>query len=386
MKSKPIITAIEVHEFEYELANMGTDYNGFNMVYEPGSVLTRRVCAVRMPTEAGITGEILSSRAGLATLPMFVHYLIGKNALERETIYQDIKRALRQWARVGVATVDLLMWDIAGKYYNAPIWELLGGKPRALPCYASTYHGDEVDGGLNTPEAYADFADQCLEMGYPAFKIHGWGNAPLEQEVATVHAVGKRVGDKMDLMLDPACELKKFGHALKVGWACDDERFFWLEDPYNDGGISQFGHRKLRQLIRTPLLQTEHVRSLQPHVDFALADATDFVRGDVHYDGITGVMKLAHAAEGLGIDIEFHGGGPAQRHCMSSIRNTNYYEMGLLHPKAPCSHIPVYKNYRDGLDAIDQNGCVYPPEGAGLGVDLDWDFIMRNQVDHCEYP
>jgi len=385
MSSKPIMTGIEIHEFEYKLENMGTDYNGFNLVYEPGNMLTRRTCAVKMLTDSGITGEILASGAALATLPMFVHYLIGKNALERETIYQDIKRGLRQWARIGVAVVDILLWDVAGKYYDAPIWELLGGKRKPLPCYASTYHGDEVPGGLNTPEAYADFAETCLEMGYPAFKIHGWGNAPVEREIANVHAVGQRVGDKMDLMLDPACELKKFGDALKIGWACDDERFFWLEDPYNDGGISQFGHRKLRQLIKTPLLQMEHVRSLQPHVDFILADATDFVRGDVGYDGITGVMKLAHAAEGLGIDIEFHGPGPVQRHCMTAIRNTNYYEMGLVHPKAPCSHIPVYKDYRDGLDAIDENGCVYPPEGPGLGVELNWDFIMKRRVGGREY-
>ena len=61
--------------------------------------------------------------------------------------------------------------------------------------------------------------------------------------------------------------------------------------------------------LAAPLLMTEHVRSLQPHVDFALAEATDYLRGDVGYDGITGVMKLAHAAEGLGLDIEFHGPG-----------------------------------------------------------------------------
>ncbi len=150
--------------------------------------------------------------------------------------------------------------------------------------------------------------------------------------------VGKRVGGKMDLMLDPACELMTFGDAVKVGWACDEYQYFWYEDPYRDGGISQFAHRKLRQIIRTPILQTEHVRSLEPHIDFAIAEATDYVRGDVGYDGITGVMKLAHACEALGLDIEMHGPGPAQRQCMAAIRNTNYYEMGLLHPKAPASH------------------------------------------------
>ena len=61
----------------------------------------------------------------------------------------------------------------------------------------------------------------------------------------------------MDLMLDPACEYTTFGEAVKVGWACDEERFFWYEDPYRDGGISQFAHRKLRQLIRTPHSQAQ---------------------------------------------------------------------------------------------------------------------------------
>jgi len=187
-------------------------------------------------------------------------------------------------------------------------------------------------------------------------------------------------------MLDPACEYITFGDALKVGRACDEARFFWYEDPYRDGGISQFAHRKLRQLIRTPLLITEHVRSLEPHIDFALAEATDFVRGDVGYDGITGVMKLAHACEALGIDIEFHGPGPAQRQCMAAIRNTNYYEMGLVHPKVTGGKPPIYADdYADGLDAIDKNGCVPVPLGPGLGVAYDWDWITKNQTGVVVY-
>lgn len=288
MPERPIITGIELTEFEYTLHDFGVDYNGFNLVYEKGSTLTRRSAVLHVHTDQGITGEYLTGLVQLATLPMFAHYLIGKNALERERIYQDVKRALRQMARVGLACIDVALWDIAGKFYGAPIWELLGGHIRPLKCYASTTHGDH-NGGLDSPEAYADFAEACLERGYPAFKIHGWGGSLVDLEIATIHAVGKRVGDRMDLMLDPACELDTFADAVKVGRACDDERFYWLEDPYKDGGISQFAHRKLRQLIRTPLLQTEHVRTLEPHVDFALADATDFLRGEVvWHDGTLG--------------------------------------------------------------------------------------------------
>jgi L-alanine-DL-glutamate epimerase-like enolase superfamily enzyme len=382
--TRPIIRSIEITEFEYTLHELGRDYNGFNLVYERGGAVASQGAVLQIHTDLGISGEYVTGTSQLATLPGLAGYLIGKNALERERIYQDVKRAMRQMARLGMAPIDVCLWDIAGKFYDAPLYELLGGHIRPLKCYASTTHGDHA-GGLDSPEAYADFAEQCLALGYPAFKIHGWGDSLVGMEVDNVHAVGKRVGGDMDLMLDPACELNTFADAVKVGRACDDERFFWLEDAYKDGGISQFGHRKLRQLIRTPLLQTEHVRTLEPHIDFALADATDFVRGDIGYDGITGVMKLAHAAEGLGIDIEFHGTGPAVRHCMTSIRNTNYYEMGLVHPKSPGTAFPYYLDYRDGLDAIDEDGCVYAPAGPGLGAQLDWAYIKAHQTGHVTF-
>ncbi len=383
----PIITKIEIHTYESERVNLGKDYNGFNLVYEPGSRIKTQGSILRIETDQGIVGEYAGgSGAEYSTLPTFIHFLIGRSALQRELIYTEVRRALRQVARIGFAPVDIALWDIAGKLYDQPVYKLLGGYKDSIPCYASTYHGDHQPDGLSTPEAFADFAEHCLDLGYPAFKIHGWGRAPVSQEVANVHAVGKRVGDKMDLMLDPACELMTFGDAVKVGWACDENRFFWYEDPYRDGGISQFAHRKLRQLINTPILQTEHVRSLEPHIDFALADATDYVRGDVGYDGITGVIKLAHACEALGIDLEFHGPGPAQRQCMAAIRNTNYYEMGLLHPKAPASHEPnLYVDYVDDLEAIDANGHVSIPQGPGLGVDINWDWVERNRVSVVEY-
>jgi L-alanine-DL-glutamate epimerase-like enolase superfamily enzyme len=386
--SDPKITRMEIHEYAWELPDMGRDYNGFNLIYEPGGRAQMSGRVLRVFTDAGIIGEYAGgSAAEYSTFGGFWHFLKGRSALAREEIYTEVKRSLRQAARLGMAPLDIALWDIAGKLYDAPIHKLLGGNKTSLPCYASTYHGDHQPDGLSTPEAFADFAEQCLEMGYPAFKIHGWGRAPIRQEIENVHAVGKRVGGKMDLMLDPACEYITFGDAVKVGWACDEERFFWYEDPFRDGGISQFAHRKLRQLIRTPLLQTEHVRSLEPHIDFVIADATDYVRGDVGYDGITGVIKLAHACEALGLDIEFHGPGPAQRQCMAAIRNTNYYEMGLLHPKSPASHDPnlFLGDYRDELDAVDEHGCVPVPQGPGLGVPINWEWVERNRTGVVVY-
>ena len=267
--------------------------------------------------------------------------LLGQNALERESFHKHANRATRQSARMGVGAVDVALWDLAGKYFDAPIYRLLGGHRTRLPAYASTWIADRNQGGLATPQEFADFAEECLNMGYKGFKIHPWPKINIPEEIETINQVGKRVAGKMDLMTDPACAYDTFADAVKVGRACDEWNFYWYEDPFKDGGVSQFAHKKLRQLIKTPLLQCEHIRGLEQHVDFIVAEATDFVRGDIWYDGgITGSIKLARACEGFGLDVEFHAGGPAERQTMAAIHNSNYYEAGLVHPREPRSNYP----------------------------------------------
>lgn len=380
------ITAIEVHEFEREVRDFGVLET--SEVYEPGTVRRRTSHAFKVHTDAGITGEYVSTFTVIeaATMEWVAGLVLGRNALERERIYDDVKRATRHVGRLGIAPIDIALWDIAGKFYEAPIYELLGGSRRKLRVYASSAFGDD-HGGLDSPEAFAEFAERCLQRGYRGFKIHPWWKAPIEREVALVHAVGRRVGGKMDLMLDPACAYGTFGDALKVGRACDTEGFFWLEDPLQDGGVAHCAHRKLRQLIKTPLLQGEHVRCFEERLNMLMADATDFIRGDVRVDGITGTMKLAHAAESLGVDIEIHLGDPPTRHCLAAIRNSNYYEWGLVHPKLERHSDPLYiGGYMEGdFDGIDAEGCIAVPDGPGLGVGYDWDFIAKNTVDSRSY-
>ena len=148
--------------------------------------------------------------------------------------------------------------------------------------------------------------------------------------------------------------------------------------------MSHYAHRQLRRALTTPLLQGEHLHLVEAHVDMAAAEATDFARADPEYDGgITGVMKIAHAAEGFGMDLELHIAGPAQRHCMAAMRNSNFYEMGLVHPKLDnIVSLPIYQDgYADELTSIDQNGCVQVPQGPGLGVGYDWAAAERFRVD-----
>ena len=384
-----IITSIEVDEFKFPLKDVTKDYNGFNLVYKKNSNQTAVTYALKVFTNQGITGTYIGGDSpSFAQFNMFASYLIGKNPLHRELIYNDVKRALRKFDKMGMGPIDIALWDLAGKYYNAPIYELLGGWKTKIPAYASTMHGDR-NGGLDSPDAYAEFAVSCKNMGYPAFKIHGWGDYKLEEEIQTILKVREAVGNNMDLMLDPACEINTFLETVKIGKACDEANYLWLEDPYKDTGISIHGHKMLKGLIKTPILQTEHIRGLEEHVNFIQSGATDIVRVDPAYDGgITGAMKIAHAAEGFGLDCEVHAPGPAQRHLIASIRNTNYYEMALVHPKTSTNGTivdEVYQNYEDSLTSIDSEGKVSIPNAAGLGVEYNWDFIAKNKTGGRKY-
>lgn len=378
------ITRITVTTYRHEIIGMAMEEKlGFDVVYKPGSRLSTTGSILTIETNGGISGQTPGSIDERAA-----RYLLGRNPMQREILWHDLKRARRSADGTPPGAVDIALWDIAGKLYETPIYELLGGWRKTLPAYASTYHGDE-NGGLTTAADYGEFALRCKEeFGYPAFKIHGWIGGPIDREVEAVLAIRSAVGEKMALMLDPAGAFMTFDDVLKVGKACDEANYMWYEDAFRGGGFSRFAHVKLRDFIKTPLLMGEHVRGLEAKADTIYAGATDYVRANANVDGgITGVMKIAALAEAHGLDVELHGGGLAHRHIMASLRNTNYYELGLVHPDVPHTKAPIYPERRwlDELDSVDTNGCVAVPDGPGLGVALDWGYINAHKTGEVVY-
>lgn len=386
MARQILVTAVEVVHFRYPLRDIAPHPDLGIPIYTPGSTWERPVYVVRVETDAGVTGEYVGDRSIDARLEHPAHLLLGRNALDREGFYSRARHQTLLGAHlIGLGVLDIALWDLAGKVYDAPLYELLGGRRQRLKAYASTHVGDRQPDGLGSPEAYADLAEHCRELGFPGFKIHPWADGTPDEQRAVVRAVGERVGDSMLLMLDSFNSIPTFGEAVRVGRACDEHEFFWYEDPFRDGGVSLHAHRKLRQLVRTPLLALEHVRGLEAHVDFIEGQGTDFVRVDPDYDGVTGTMKIAHAAEGFGLDAELHGSGPVRRHLMAAMTNTNFYELSLVHPKAGPFHPPVHDGFEDDLTSIGSDGCVDVPDGPGLGVAIDWDFIARHETGRSRY-
>ena len=388
------IKSVTLTEFTFSVPDIGLENAAAgvgNMAYVAGATFEPKRFAVRLTTDDGAEGAYVThwvgTPAAFAQATMLAPLLVGRDPTRREQIYDDLKRELRAYDHMGHGPLDIALWDLIGRMSGVSVKTMLGGYRDRLPTYASTYHGQESAGGLNSPEVFADYALACKQAGFHGFKIHGWNNGDVARELRNVRLVRERVGDDWRLMLDPACQLRTWMDALTVGRACDEAGFFWYEDPYRAAAVSAFGHKRLREQLKTPLLISEHVRGLEQKTSFLIQGGCDMIHADPEYDmGITGVMKIAHVCEGLGLDLQLHACGPAHRLCMSAIRNTHMYEMALMAPGMPNMVPPVYTcGYSDQPEDMSDDGCVPVPEGPGLGVNYDWDFIDAYQTQRLKF-
>ena len=386
------IRSVELSEFGFEVEGLALPPHGAagvgNLVARPGARFPGRRWAVRIETDDGARGEYVThwvgTPASYAQAAMLAPHLIGRDPDAREEIWQDLRREVRAYDHMGHGPLDIALWDLAGKRVGASVARLIGAFRTKLPTYASTYHAQEEPGGLDTPEAFADYAVACKEQGFAAFKIHGWHNGDARREARNLIGVRRAVGDGFPLMIDPASQLRTWADALYVGHACDEADFFWYEDPYRDTGGASEGHKRLRERLKTPLLVCEHVRGIEAKAAFLLAGGGDLIHADPEYDmGITGALRIAHFCEALGLDVQYHACGPAHRVVMAATPNTHFYEMALVGPKMPNMVPPVYLcGYSDAPESIGKDGCVPVPQGPGLGVTYDWGFIEKNRTDH----
>jgi L-alanine-DL-glutamate epimerase-like enolase superfamily enzyme len=94
-------------------------------------------------------------------------------------------------------------------------------------------------------------------------------------------------------------------------------------------------------------------------------------------------MRIATVAEAFGLDVEFHLGGPATLHCLSAIRNTNYFEHSLVHPQG--INWMNQQGFAEPLETLTGDGMISIPDGPGLGVEIDWDLVDDRLTDHIVF-
>jgi len=138
------INRIEVHVFQFDALNLGSVRGGAvgAFGYLKGAKTRVMKYAVAILTENGLRGEYVThwvgSSAALGQTLMLAPYLIGREAEERELIYDDLKRQARQFDHMGHVPLDIALWDLHGRKLGASVSEMLGAYRKRLPAYASS--------------------------------------------------------------------------------------------------------------------------------------------------------------------------------------------------------------------------------------------------------
>ena len=313
--------------------------------------------------------------------------IVGQDPYDREKIWRHLNemqrgnRALLTDRVIGL--VDCALWDLAGRALRLPAHKLLGGFRTKVKAYASTMCGDELDGGLNSPQAYADFAIQCVERGYKAFKIHTRmppiPNTPNPREdVAICAAVREAVGPDIDLMLD-CFHWYTREEAYTIGKELEKLNYAWIEEPMDEHNVASYIW--LTQHLTIPVLGPESAEGqLFTRAEWIRQSASDLSRaGVMDVGGITPVMKIAHLCEAFGVRLEIHSPGAGNLQCLAAMGIPGeYYERGLLHPFLDYEAQAPWLHQVD--DPLDQEGYVHISPHPGLGQDINWDYIRDNEV------
>ncbi|WLG96765.1 mandelate racemase family protein [Pseudomonas sp. FP198] len=312
--------------------------------------------------------------------------LIGRDPMDRESIWQDLAHWQRgsagQFTDRALALVEQALWDLAGRKLKLPVHKLIGGYRDKVLAYGSTMCGDDLPGGLSTPDEYGQFAEKLVKRGYKAIKLHTWmppiSFAPNPQmDIQACAAVREAVGPDIALMLDGYHWYSRMD-ALTIGKALEKLDFAWFEEPMMEDSAESYAW--LAANLDIPVLGPESIAGkFHSRASWVTQKSCDILRAGVAgVGGIGPCLKVAHLAESFGMDCEVHGNGAANLAVVGAISNCRWYERGLLHPFLDYEEVPAHLN--SIVDPMDTDGYVHLSDRPGLGEDINFAYIEANTL------
>ncbi|MDE0084842.1 MAG: mandelate racemase/muconate lactonizing enzyme family protein [Candidatus Poribacteria bacterium] len=330
---------------------------------------------VRIHTDTGLSGIGQTACWGYPEavekiVNTFEKYLIGQNPLRIEHHWQYLYRMgpFKGTALSGaISAVDIALWDIKGKHFGVPIWELLGGNCR-----------DKIRlhllGGGGTPETMFEAAKSAVEEGFTALKfdplVGNFQDMALDRLVNTardlVAAAREGGGPDLDLIVEVHRKLTPM-NSIVLESALAPFNLYFIEDPIQIDTITT--QAELAKRMTTPLALGERNVSIWEFRELLEVGGPQYVSPDVGLaGGLTHCKKIAAIAEAYHSAVVTHNFlGPlitaASLHLDASIPNfiTQEYTKG-----DESDRFAVYKV------AYQREGGYIPiPEVPGLGVELD---------------
>lgn len=324
----------------------------------------------------GIYGPI-DNEAALVVDRQLKPFLMGKDALAVEKLWDQMYRQNRH-ARTGhmmmaISAVDNTLWDLRGRFYNTPVYRLLGGPTRArVEAYGSCL-GYSVE-----PEKASQTAARLKNEGYRNqkwFLAYGPGAGPegMKKNVDLVRALRESVGDGVQLMFDAF-----MGWQLDyaIDWAKQVEKYRprWIEEAFPPDRLEAFA--ALRKATSIPVATGEHFYSRWEAHRFLAAGAISVVQADPEWcGGISELVKICQIATVFDAQVIPHGHNVhAALHVVASqspavcplveyliVKMRSYYHFEL-HPPEPVG------------------GFFELADRPGFGIQFDANKVERSEV------
>lgn len=249
--------------------------------------------------------------------------------------------------RMAVAGFDMAAWDAVAIAAGVPLATLVGGRPEPVTAYNS------CGLGLMAPDKVADEAEKLLAGGFGAVKLR-LGYPTLQEDLAAVHAVRKRIGDGVAVMVDYNQALD-VTDALARGSALDRENIYWLEEPIRHDDYA--GYSELKHKLKTPIQIGENFSLLFGMEAALAAGAATYVMPDLErIGGVTGWLRAADLAQEHGIKMSSHLFPEISAHLMTATPTRHFLEYVDWADRIVC----------DPLKIVDGRAIVPTRPGNGL--------------------
>ena len=315
-------------------------------------------------------------------------HVLGQDPFNRELIVDTMRRndysRAGEVAMSGIALIEMACWDIMGKALNQPVYRLMGGAVRQkIKAYANGWYTVE-----RTPEEFAKAAKAVVARGYDSAKLDPFGSGFYEldrkersRSISLVEAVRDAAGPDFDIFVEMH---GRFSPAVAIGLAHDLEPYKpgWIEEPVPPENLAAL--KKVANAVRTPIATGERIHSRTECRELFELQACDIVQIDLsHFGGISEARKLAAWAESYYMLMAPHNVcGP-----VATAAN--------LHLAACTPNFKIQEHFNDFADAWVKGAVLqYPevvdgyfslPEGPGLGVILNEDFIKEHPRKHVHF-
>ena len=291
--------------------------------------------------------------------------MAGEDADAIERLWQKAWWALHYGGRGGptvlaLSAFDMALWDLKARRAGLPLWRLLGGYDRRVPCYAG---GIDLDLPL---DALLRQTDDNLAKGFRAIKMKV-GRRNLFEDVERVAAMRQHLGQAFPLMVDANM---KWGvdEAIRAARALQPFDLTWLEEPTIPDDPA--GHARIVREGGLPIAAGENLRTLWEFKLYIAGGGVTYPEPDVtNCGGITPFMKIAHLAEAFNLPVTSHGAHDVTVHLLAACPNRSYLEahgFGLERYIAEPLRI--------------EDGVALAPERPGHGIEFDWEGLEKIQA------